>query len=312
MNAVLCLKRPHTLLRGRLALQTLALRSFSSSGEPAPVSPGRQQIRPRASNPKRFQTLFEPPPQIKRSRSRRRRPKSQDGAAPVTLADHLYASGQRVPGNDWVRIDNIPPLSSLDAMIRGVSDALDREQGRGMVDLDAAWNPNNKDPLPFLSVPDNSQWVKKALIVLSPFGRPTGWKLQLENRSVVHALLSHANETPVVCGHKNVSVRELPKYELNQTDNYPQVSDATVRVENCPDSATSLTLLNLFSRYDLRTDGPSVVQWSGQTSDGKIPPPTWLVYFADAAWARAALRERQGAIVDGRALLLAQYPKQML
>jgi hypothetical protein len=124
----------------------------------------------------------------------------------------------------------------------------------------------------------------------------------------------------------------------------PEVSDATIRVENCSDRTSALELLNLFSRYDLRhpprearitdpgvgrDDGParsaesaweaaasggresaSVVRWTGVTSDGKVPPATWLVHFRNAGWARAAIRDVQGATLDGRVLRLARYPRQ--
>jgi len=222
-------------------------------------------------------------------------------------------------------------MSSLEAMQIGVERALNTEKARGILDLDAPWTPpshaegdNNEDggsePVPFVAFSHTTEtsWIKTARVVLSPWARVTGWKVQFENRSIAHALLTHARENPILCASKMVRVEEWVDSNNGEEeglggDDYPQISDATIRVENCPDTASPLTLLNLFSRFDLRMDGgPAVVQWSCRTSDGKVPPTTWLVHFADASWARAALREKQGATIEGRPVTLAQYPKHLL
>ncbi len=310
---------------------------------------------------------------------------------PQTVAQHLIASGEKLPTTNWIKISGISPMSSLESMLAGITQALEFEKNyRGILDLDAMWDPpltsketkddddddddeNENETIPFLSFTTDDEgssslnnsihnnktnfWINKAKLILSPFGRPTGWKVQLDNRSIVYALLMHAKETPIFCASKQVRIEEyrynddddddddnngdhdgqriirrtgkFSKYwyanlrnGINNNNNnnqgnmmdkeYPQISDATIRVENCPDNATPLTLLNLFSRFDLRMDGPSVVQWDGQTNDGKTPPTTWLVYFADPAWARAALREKQGAQITGCTITLAQYPRQIL
>lgn len=287
-----------------------------------------------------------------------------------TLAEQLVASSsstangtKHVPESRWIKVLGVPPLSSLEAMVAGVNRALDEEHRvRGILDLDAVWDPDGdgeSSSLPFLSFGDGDNdgdgnsggidWVRKAKVILSPFGRVTGWKVQLENRSVVYALLMHARENPILCASKRIRVQEYRRSDdddgtcIHDNDNglrreasgqaaeassdyddmeYPQISDATVRIENCPDYATPLTIMNMFSRFDLRPEendttgggsgSPSIVRWVGKTSDGRVPPATWLVHFADASWARAAVREKQGSRVDGRPITLAQYPKQIL
>ena len=67
----------------------------------------------------------------------------------------------------------------------------------------------------------------------------------------------------------------------------------------------------MLSRYDLAPLGPTVVRWEGTTSDGKKPPLMFLVHFADPSWARAAVRAFQSKEIEGQALRLAQYPKQI-
>lgn len=273
--------------------------------------------RPRASNPNSYREQFKARP------TRRRRERSAAVAAKNhggkkeerrggLVAHHLAAAGEKVPKSNWIEVENVPPISSLDAMLAGMEFAFRVLREHGILDLDAKWNPDKAEssPLPILSFPDDYIPVKKAKVVLSPFGRMTGWKLQFENRSIVHALLAYTKELPIMCASKRVRLRELK--DDKRSYNYPQVSDATIRVENFPDDATPLKLLNFFSRYDLRQDGPSIVQWAGQTSDGKVPPTTWLVHFADASWARAAIREKQSSILDGRAITLVQYPRQIL
>jgi hypothetical protein len=94
------------------------------------------------------------------------------------------------------------------------------------------------------------------------------------------------------------------------------VSDATLRIENCSHDTTTYDLTNMFSRFDLAvrlsSSLPSIHEWKGTTPEGRLAPPgTFLVHFADASWARAALREKQGMIFKGRQLRLAQYPRQI-
>jgi hypothetical protein len=339
----------------------------------------------------------------------RNTPNGAAGQGPPTVADWLASQGQRPPplaSAACVRIDNISPTSSLQAMVVGMREALDRH---GILNLDAPWDPaldalftgsrtgsgpngvtgsgSEAAALPTLPVlrldddfPDDA-WIVQAKVILSPFARPTGWYVQLANRSLAHALLSAARKSPLVCASRNVMVRPATLSELREGNDdvvqelgadygggdsssgiragggassarhkqqrgpsrdeqdprrrlrrqLLQVSDSTLRIENCSEKTSLLKLLNLFSRYDLRQIPPwkkaatsngsqssgtsiestCIVPWTGRTSDGKVPPTTWLVHFRNASWARAALRELQGVSLDGRALLLAQYPQQI-
>lgn len=254
----------------------------------------RDTVRPRASNP-RFNAK-RPVPNVHN---------------PKLLAEHLQSAGEYVPTSPWIRVDNSPPLSSLDAMLAGIRKALrQQEEERGILNLDAAWEPGDSS-VPFLDALDEQDVIRKAHVLLSPFGRPTGWHLKLDNRSLVHALLTH--DTDITCAWKPVKVREISAAETKINHHHLDVSDATVRVENCPPGTTLVQLINLFSRYDLRTSGgDSIQKWGVQKLETTNVPDMFLVHFADASWARAAVREQQSCHLRGRELRLSQYPRQIL
>jgi hypothetical protein len=249
-------------------------------------------------------------------------------------------------------------MSSLEAMMMGIHEALQIEQERGIVDLDALWNPAVDESLPFMAPSDagtdnndgrtnkkyNDEWVKAAHLILSPFARPCGWHIRFQNRSITHALLTHARATKISCASHPVTVDECGLRNDDTTSGssdslktphnprYYDVSEATIRIENCPDLVTPLLLLQLFSRYDLRRSGPPVVEWrpsaSEKSSRGRRAtargtneeaidvPRTFLVHFDDPSWARAAMREKQGYVLkditlpNGSGLRLVPYPKQ--
>jgi hypothetical protein len=206
------------------------------------------------------------------------------------------------------------------------------------------------------------KWVRKAKLILSPFARPSGWYLKFDNRSIVYALLRHAKEHSVRATWRTLQLKEytknhchsqwLAETDTSKSENYDSnhntdlqnddpftygnhilnddISDSTVRVENCPPNISETSVLNFFSRYDLK---PSVGKnhdkpiqlWHGCTTDGKVcKPTTYLIHFADPSWARAALREKQGTYMSQLAfpytseasnqkpLYLVQYPRQIL
>jgi hypothetical protein len=299
-------QRPTTVVE---PLQNVARSSSSARSGPS------SRNQPRASNPRVYQEQFaalkvEPAPvPVEKPTPAITLETPTPTATATTLAEHFSARNESVPSSNWVKVENIPPLSSLDAMLFGVRNALNIERERGIIDLDAEFN---QESLPFLTnIGEEEDWVQSAHVILSPFGRPCGWKLKFENRSIVYALLAHANELEVQCGTRRVRI-----VGHNPNDQQPEeevdVSDATIRVENCPDGLRPLALLKLFSRYDLRGTGPSVAEWKGQTNDGLVARNIWLVHFAHASWARAAMRERQSSELQGKTLLLAQFPKQIL
>ena len=296
------------------------------------------------------------------------------------LGDYLIAQGEKgLPRSSWVHVEGISPVSSLDAILNGIQHALDIEDTRGIVDLDAAWNL--EEPIPFIQIPSLStdsqpvddvnhhdpllssldppldegvtvnqhRWVRKAKLIISPFARPTGWYLQFDNRSIVYALLRHAQQHPIRSSWRPVQIKEYKRRTLeqeadpNDIDNKLEpishghyllnddISDATLRVENCPMKVTEASLMNFFSRYDLKSsvgknnDKP-IQRWLGSNEDGSLQalPTTYLVFFADTSWARAALREKQGTFMfkmgrvvfndfkNPKPLHLVQYPRQML
>jgi hypothetical protein len=286
------------------------------------------------------------------------------------LGDHLIAQGENMlPKSTWVHLEGISPVSSLEAVLNGIQHALDIEEANGIVDLDATWNETLPIPILSLSSPDPAstddmrliseptsdesittkphKWVQKAKLIISPFARPTGWYLQFANRSIVYALLRHAQERPIRSTWRPVRIKEYKNRMIErnsdpnkmENDQDPisygnfllndEISDATLRVENCPYNVSEASMLNFFSRYDLKNavgihNNKPIQRWFGTTEDGKVcPPTTYLVHFADASWARAALREKQGtymykmgqaviSIKNPKPLHLVQYPRQIL
>jgi hypothetical protein len=243
----------------------------------------------------------------------------------------------------WLQVDGISPISSLDSILATVQTALEEQQQR----QDASANGNGIifDDL------DDGVVVERARVIISPFARPTGWLLKFRNPSMVAALLTQAQNHPLQSSGKTISIKEYKDDNNDDDDNnndndkmgnlntmmmeqQPVVTDATLRIENCSHDTTTYDIMNMFSRFDLAvgrgsllssslsssppssttaaTFCPSVQEWKGKTPDGRLAPPgTFLVHFADASWARAALREKQGMVFKGRQLRLAQYPRQI-
>lgn len=215
----------------------------------------------------------------------------------------MKVAGERVAQSNWIQVDGIPPTSSLEAMVEGVKTALEKESKRGIVDLDAPWDPT--DPVPSLHLLNSDSWIQKAHLNLSTLARPTGWFIQFENRSLVQALLNQSSSSGLFCAWKKVIVSE------NRDPKRPfyNVSDATIRVENCPLKTSHISVMNLFSRYDLKAGVGAVEEWKGGREDR---PMTFLVHFADASWARSAIREKQGEFMDSNKLVLAPFPRQIV
>ena len=145
--------------------------------------------------------------------------------------------------------------------------------------------------------------VVKSHLVLSANGRPAGWRIQFANRSIANAVLRSAKKDPLRCAWKTVSVKELKQ----ETSVPPEVDESWIRVENCYPAMTVDHLRHIFRRYDLARDGPAIQRWESEETGFQM----FLIHFADASWARAAIRELQGVDVKGKALELFQYPKQI-
>jgi hypothetical protein len=197
-----------------------------------------------------------------------------------------------------------------------------------------------------------SSWIKKAYLILSPFARPSGWYVQLPNRSVVYALLTAIQTKPFTVAWKEVMVREGPwdgppspqqlslsEFMLSQyvedhrssnnttstkknsttidssrpLSRIMPISDATLRVENLPNNTAIPAVRHLFRKYNLANGANAVLQWEGYTPDGLRSPTTFLVHFANAASARAALRELQlYRYMEQQRIILVPYPQQYL
>lgn len=212
-------------------------------------------------------------------------------------------------------------MSALEDILWSVSRVLEQEQSLGIVDLDALgaqWDPKSTS-LPTLTLEGAEdgqpyQWVKAAHTTLSSFGRPTGWLLDLGNRSIVHAFLEHAKVSRFHCAWRPVDVVEWKKVEKIEGETkivlpqqQLQVTDSMIRVENCSEKITVDNLRHLFRRFDTASDGPAIIPWE---ADSKIYH-MFVVHFADPSWARAAVRELQGIKFMGSELRLAQYPRQL-
>lgn len=122
---------------------------------------------------------------------------------------------------EWVSIENIPPLSTIDDLLVDIERIMQTELAMGIADIDRAEemiecvassssSSNDPDLGSGFSLDDDSappqfpMWepddsfpphlVMEAHIKLSTLKRPTGWFLRFPNRSCVHALLSHIDE----------------------------------------------------------------------------------------------------------------------
>uniref|UniRef100_A0A7S3Q7V7 Uncharacterized protein n=1 Tax=Chaetoceros debilis TaxID=122233 RepID=A0A7S3Q7V7_9STRA len=162
---------------------------------------------------------------------------------------------------DWILVDFIPPLSTLDDLLVDVERIMQTELGVGILDLDVADSMLKKNlndasdedgddeivpqpQVPSLWEPDESlprHLVIEAHIKLSTLGRPTGWYLRFPNRSCVQALINHINdaERSIKDGEKEVEMlRKKQNAELKRKprpkENEDEDEDAE-EVDNIPD-----------------------------------------------------------------------------
>ncbi len=270
-------------------------------------------------------------------RSNHKEDKEADASAPPTLllrdvrlpvAQHLDPDGSTLPTSDWIHINGTLPIGSLDQVLHSVELILREEDQKGIIDLDAEWNPVQDPQVPLVMLegyvhtrrPHKPSMVEAAHVVLSPFGRPNGWHLKLTNRSLVYALLDRSRQQQIRIGWKLVTVQEYhySKERHQQEDpaiagnNGLVVDDTMVRIENCPPDMDSSFVRHFVTRYELAHHGNTVLKWKGETNDGKIAPLMFIVRFASASWARAAVRELQASVIHGKTIKLVQYPKQIL
>lgn len=231
---------------------------------------------------------------------------------------HLDPKGSILPKSEWIHVNGTLPICSLAEVVQSFENMLRREEiGWGIVNLEAPWNPVQDSEVPSLSLQqDNMDLVQAAHVVISPFGRPNGWLLKLANRSLVNAILTRAQQDHIHVTWKVVQIKEH-EYSLEKEleedpahQNGLLVDQSMVRFENCPFDLTDEELRLRLSRYDLAGTGNTIIKWKGRTNDGKKAPLMYVVRFASAAWARAAVREMQSLHLRGKVIKLIQYPNQ--
>ncbi|KAL3930447.1 MAG: hypothetical protein SGBAC_011763 [Bacillariaceae sp.] len=270
-------------------------------------------------------------PPIKRSNfssaSRKKKettPKLRLKDAILPCHEHLDPDGSILARSEWVHVNGTLPITSVEEVIEAFETHLLREAEMwGIVDLEAPWNPVEEAAVPTLSL---DPWmtedgplrlVEAAHVVISPYGRPNGWYLKFPNRSLANALLSRAQQEHFHMAWKVVQLSQHqydPDREQEQDYAYQNglvVDDSMVRVENCPPGMRDEDIQLRLSRFDLAPEGKTVIHWKGRTNDGKRAPLMFVVRFASAAWARAAIREMQGLRVNGKSIKMIQYPNQL-
>jgi len=215
-----------------------------------------------------------------------------------------------LPRVNWIKLDEVPPLATLEDITDSVNRILDIENTIGIVDIDAI-HQNEDGSFPRLKLDPSEPWVKSAQVVLSTHARPTSWVIELGNRSIVNAFLQHTKENGFHCAWKESVVREWNK-ETERTfcDPLFDIDDNVVRVENCCEKVTPNLLRTIFRHYDLSRFTPNICCWENEyvQKNYKI----FLLRFDSASWARAAIRDMQGVTAYEMKLRLAQYPKQLL
>jgi len=135
---------------------------------------------------------------------------------------------------------------------------------------------------------------------------------------------------PLKCAWKRVTVTpfdiNIDRNRIESQDAMKYgISDNVVRVENCSRDSTVDSVMHFFSRYDLsdeRNDNLKAVEQIVKGSEKRhdaiarhVTPSTtnsFLVRFASAADARAAVREKQNVEFMGRRMRLAQYSRQII
>lgn len=198
--------------------------------------------------------------------------------------------------SQWLLVEKAQPLSSLASILEGFSPAI---------------HAKNLD----MSVVG----IKQAKFVLSGHGRPTSWLIEFDNSWDASQIEEYARSNVVRSTWKPLSISKVSSNEAETIlQQQPVVTDATIRVENCPPNLSTLQLLNMFSRFDLSMDrDPSIELFTppSQNKKGSTQDATttniFLIHFADSSWARSALREKQGLQFSGHSLLLAPFPSQV-
>lgn len=235
----------------------------------------------------------------------------------LPCAQHLDPDGTTFPTSEWISINGTLPICSLEEVISSVSTILMEEEYKGIIDLEAEWNPVQDPQVPTLRFDDPRPLIEAAHVVLSPFGRPNGWNIKFANRSLANSILDRAKDEHLRVAWKVVQMKEYHySKEKEEAEDYAlanglHLDDSHVRIENCHSDLDSEYIRYMLSRYDLAFSGTTIVEWKAKTNDGKVAPLMFVIRFADAAWARAAVRELQGTRLNAKNVRFVQYPNQL-
>jgi len=243
----------------------------------------------------------------------------------LPCAEHLDPDGTMLPTSDWIHINGTLPIGSLNQLLTSLEQILMEEEQKGIIDLDAEWNPVQDATVPLMSFDQlvaqedpPRPLIEAAHVVISPFGRPNGWHVKLANRSLAYAILSRGQQQNIRIGWKLVQVSEYHYSKERQqkedpawADNGLIVDDSMVRIENCPPEMNFNYVRYLFSRFELAHEGTTILTWKGKTDDGKVAPLMYIVRMESPSWARAAVRELQSTVVNRKIIKLVQFPQQI-
>ncbi|KAL3802657.1 hypothetical protein HJC23_011981 [Cyclotella cryptica] len=204
----------------------------SSTAEPARLSEGQIQRRthgddrPQMSKQKQGRIRESSKPSI-RPHQTNHEPKESPKSARKFISKNVTTS-------EWVLVSNIPPMSKLSDLIPSLSDILQFEIKKGIIDLDKLLLNNNNtidasafenqtsyqrlqemnalhslystqtiksdSGIPLVTFhPDPNQSLPSQLLLearlhLSYRARPMGWFLRFSNRSIAHAVRCHVRE----------------------------------------------------------------------------------------------------------------------
>ena len=137
--------------------------------------------------------------------------------------------GKILPKSDWIHVNGVLPICSLEDVLSSFEKMLRQEEARGIVDLDAPWNPVQDEAVPTITLDNlNTPMVEAAHVVVSPFGRPNGWYLKFANRSLANAILTRSQETEIRVAWKLVQVQEYYYHKEKENANDPAYANGLV------------------------------------------------------------------------------------
>ena len=241
-----------------------------------------------------------------------------------------------------------PPMLDLSEMFPAVKEIEDSTKddddeipGMALEEKLIAYNPED----------DIYRWVDEARIILSPYGRPAGWKVKFLNRSIVYAFLNSTRERDLMCAWKVIAAEEWNiqlERKIMPEEMKPHL-ETSFRKVSANEKIKSIQPLGNNHRFyeELSLDidsldwlddsvvrvencdervteqdllhvfsrydllSPSIVRWVSK-SEHQEESLVFFVRCADASWARAAVREKQSHVICGKHIRLIQFPRQLI